>query len=472
MLRGAKAKVEKQLLEILALVRETQSGVSREALGEVYLARFGAKISSRTFQRRLEELIVRQAIRAEGDSTSTVYIVRVAEAIEAGGQEPGYVRLSAQGTAVRDLVRRPIIDRPPVGYNADWLHDYKPGRTWYLSKVIRTHLRELGQTPDVGRPAGTYAREVLGRLLIDLSWASSRLEGNTYSRLDTQNLLEFGQRAEGKDAEETQMILNHKAAIEYLVSDSEQLGINRPTLLTLHAALAENLVGDPADEGRLRERAVNITGTTYTPIAIPQVIRECFDRLVESAVQIPDPFEQAFFFMVHIPYLQPFADVNKRTSRLAANLPLIAGNLRPLSFVDVPEQPYVEGTIGVYELQRTELLRDVFVWAYERSCAQYRVVRDSLGVPDPLRLRYRSELAQAVAESVRAGTAPRLAMLKDWGTAHAIAASDVDAFAERALALLVTLNEGSAGRYRLRPSEFRDWKERFQPSKPTGRSTG
>ncbi len=47
-----------------------------------------------------------------------------------------------------------------------------------------------------------------------------------------------------------------------------------------------------------------------------------------------------------------------------------------------------------------------FVWAYERSCAQYRVVRDSLGVPDPLRLRYRSELAQAVAETVRAGAAP------------------------------------------------------------------
>ena len=65
---------------------------------------------------------------------------------------------------------------------------------------------------------------------------------------------------------------------------------------------------------------------------------------------------------------------------------------------------------------------------------------------------------------------PRLAMLKDWGTAHAIAASDVDAFTERALALLVTLNEGSAGRYRLRPSEFRDWKEKFQPSKPAVRS--
>jgi hypothetical protein len=154
---------------------------------------------------------------------------------------------------------------------------------------------------------------------------------------------------------------------------------------------------------------------------------------------------------------------------LAANVPLIAANLCPLSFVDVPERPYVEGNIGVYELRRTELLRDLFVWAYGRSCAQYRVVRDSLGAPDPLRLRYRSELAQVVAETVRAGAAPRIEILRDWGSAHAIPASDAGAFAERALALLVTLSEGSAGRYGLRLAEFHRWKEKFEPSNAGGR---
>ena len=69
-------------------------------------------------------------------------------------------------------------------------------------------------------------------------------------------------------------------------------------------------------------------------------------RILEAAAAIVDPFEQAFFAMVHLPYLQPFEDVNKRVSRLAANLPFIRENLSPLSFVDMPERAYVEGILG------------------------------------------------------------------------------------------------------------------------------
>ena len=93
--------------------------------------------------------------------------------------------------------------------------------------------------------------------------------------------------------------------------------------------------------------------------------------ILDKAGAIADPFEQAFFVMVHIPYLQPFIDVNKRVSRPGANIPLIRHNLCPLSFIDVPERAYVEGTLGVYELTNIDLLRDVFVWAYERSCQRY-----------------------------------------------------------------------------------------------------
>lgn len=71
--------------------------------------------------------------------------------------------------------------------------------------------------PAQDAPAGTYSRAVLNRLLIDLSWASSHMEGNTYSRLDTLHLIEEGTAAQGKGRVETQMILNRKAAIELLV---------------------------------------------------------------------------------------------------------------------------------------------------------------------------------------------------------------------------------------------------------------
>jgi hypothetical protein len=145
---------------------------------------------------------------------------------------------------------------------------------------------------------------------------------------------------------------------------------------------------------------VGIGGTVYHPLEVPQLIDECFQQVLNTAMLITDPFEQAFFVMVHLPYLQPFDDVNKRVSRLAANIPLIRQNLCPLSFVDVPERAYIDGILGVYELNRIELLRDVFVWAYERSAARYLAVRRSLGEPDTFRLRHRVVVAETVAEIV------------------------------------------------------------------------
>ena len=122
-----------------------------------------------------------------------------------------------------------------------------------------------------------------------------------------------------------------------------------------------------------------------------------------------NPFEQAFFVMVHLPYLQPFEDVNKRVSRLAANIPLIRHNLGPLSFIDVEQRDYVGGLIAVYEQNRTEYLRDVFVHAYRRSCARYAAVRQSLGDPDPFRLRHRDFIKHLVHALVQEGVDKRQA---------------------------------------------------------------
>lgn len=353
------------------------------------------------------------------------------------------------------------MNRAPVGYDASVLESYVPGATWYLPEATRAALHEMGRTPDAERPAGTHAREIFGRLLIDLAWASSRLEGNTYSRLDTQNLLEFGQQAEGRDATEAQMILNHKGAIEFLVEQADGVGFNPLTFSSLHTLLSENLMSDPRDEGQLRSRIVHITGTTYQPLAIPQRIDEYFRLVLSKAAQIPDPFEQSFFVMVHLPYLQPFADVNKRTSRLGANLPLVRDNLCPLSFIDVPEKAYLEGTLAVYETGRVDLLRDVYVWAYGRSCAQYKVVRDALGEPDLFRLRNRVLLNEAVREMVTTGAAPREEVLRAWATFRGVPGDEAGHFGRMALELLLSLHEGSLVRYGIRRDQFATWRARF-----------
>ena len=362
---------------------------------------------------------------------------------------------------MRDYVRQPIQQRKPVGYNREFLESYRPNETFYLPPDIREHLGRIGRPPGAERPAGTYARDIMNRLLIDLSWASSRLEGNTYTRLDTQNLIEKGQAAEGKDQLEAQMILNHKAAIELLIGQAEEIGFNTFTFFNLHALLSENLLPNPRDSGRIREAIVDVGGTVFHPLAVPQQINDYFRLILDKAGAIGDPFEQSFFIMVQIPYLQPFIDVNKRVSRLGANISLIQRNLCPLSFVDVPERAYVEGTLGVYGLNRFELLRDVFVWAYERSCHRYLAVKQSLPEPDPFRLKYRAALIETVSGIVRLRQPANERVVRSVAKSL-VPAGDLDRFTAMALSDLEHLHEGNIARYPLRLSEYRAWKQALE----------
>ena len=296
-------------------------------------------------------------------------------------------------------------------------------------------------------------------MLIDLSWASSQLEGNTYSRLDTERLIKLGQAAEGKDALETQMILNHKDAIDFLVSDAEEIGFNRHTILNLHALLSNNLLSNPAAVGSLRMIGVGISGSVYKPLEIPSVIGEVFDQILHTASMIEDPFEQAFFALVHIPYLQAFEDVNKRVSRLAANIPLIKGNLRPLSFVDVPNELYTSGMLAIYELNRIDILKELFMWAYTRSARQYAAVRQTLGEPDAFRLLYRDRMREIISEIIRDKLDKKAAVdhLRQWAETK-IPVADREQFVRTVETELASLHEGNFVRYRVRPSEFRAWK--------------
>ena len=186
------------------------------------------RLPHRTLQRRLALLVEQKRLIAEGRArgsryrlpviTAEAHIVQAGDKLEAHVEV--YVPVSPEGEAIKQAVRQPVQSRHPVGYNRAFLDEYRPNDTFYLPLSIRQRLLELGRSPDGVRPAGTYVRQVFSRLLIDLSWNSSRLEGNTYSLLETERLLEMGETAEGKDAREAQMILNHKAAIELLVEQA------------------------------------------------------------------------------------------------------------------------------------------------------------------------------------------------------------------------------------------------------------
>ncbi len=454
-----------ELARIEKLIAQYPEGIGAKDIAQ----RLDFEIKGRTLQRRLATLVAERRIVSEGDGRALKYkVVKPGTGIATAngvddsnrhGVDEVYIPISPEGEEIKFFIRQPRTQRPPVSYQPDFLGQYYPNHTYYLSAGLREQLHTLGRSPSEQTPAGTFARDILNRLLIDLSWASSRLEGNTYSRLDTERLIEFGQAAEGKDVKETQMILNHKSAIEYLVRDSEHAGVTAETIVALHAFLSDGLLADPMSCGRLRNRAVDIGGSVYLPIAMPQRIEELFGIVMTMAAEINDPFEQSFFLMVHLPYLQPFEDVNKRVSRLAANIPLIQHNLCPLSFIDVPQQAYVNAVLGVYELNRIVLLRDVYIWAYERSCQQYVAVQQQLVPPDIVRLRYRNELAEVIRAIVRDGLATDGASILA-GIPNSVSQEDKQKFIILIQNELKTLHAGNAIRFGLRPLEFSVWQEK------------
>lgn len=419
----------------------------------------------RTLQRRLDQLVREGRLAAIGRARARRYtaLESMAASEHILRDEPARYAtrrdwLTPEGMEIRDLVSRSLIERKPVGYRSEFLAAYEPNVTFYLPMELRRNLAEIGHVGMSELPAGTYVRQLMNRLMIDLSWNSSRLEGNTYSLLETQRLLEDGVGVEGRGLAETQMILNHKAAIEMLADQAEEIGFNRYTICNLHALLADNLMLDESDIGSIRTKPVGIGGTVYHPLAVPQQIEESFDMMLTKAEAIADPFEQAFFAMVHVPYLQPFADVNKRVSRLAANIPLIRRNLCPLSFVDVAQPDYVAGLIGVYELNRVELLRDVFEWAYRRTCLRYSSVRQILGEPDPFRLTHRNAISDTVQEVVngrmnKASAVHHIAKRAN----ESLPAEHRALFIEAVENSLSSLHVGNIARFRLLPSDFSEW---------------
>ncbi|MBS0623755.1 MAG: Fic family protein [Verrucomicrobia bacterium] len=454
------SKLKKEIESLAEIVRCHPDGISTEEL----LQFMDFVAPKRTVQYRLSALVKSGILRVEGAGRSTRYhfnqvienklILRPSESTETTFMIP----LSLDGKEVRKQISVPIQLRQHVSYHIEFLDSYEPNKTSYLSQSIIEKLFKLGVGAEKGRPAGTYARKIYQRLLIDLSWNSSRLEGNTYSLLETERLLATGEEASGKNQMDAQMILNHKAAIEFIVEMAEEVDINRYTILNIHGLLSHDLLMDPRACGRLRTIPVKIGKSVYYPIEVPQLIEQYFQLIIQKATAIQNPFEQSFFLMVHLSYLQPFQDVNKRVSRLAGNIPFIRENLSPLSFVDVPESDYIQGLLAIYELNRIELFRDVFVWAYERSASLYLATLEAIGKPDPFRTLYRNFIQQAVCTVVqnKMDKLTSAQFISSFAKEN-ISSKDVNRFIEIVEIEVSSLHEGNFARFKIRPSEFFEW---------------
>lgn len=268
---------------------------------------------------------------------------------------------------------RPPSQRASVAYNPKLLNDYLPNKTFLLSSQQLNSLKlvcDVSNEKSVVDSTKNYGR-VLSSLLIDLTYASSNLENVKISWLDTKTLIEFGEVPGGLSDKQVKVVLNHKAAINYMAENRHELSFTNRTLMDLHSLLIDNLLGDRSAIGALRKRVVIFDDSKYLPPDNPHLLREIFSEFCEKVNEIKNPYEQAFFAMTFVPYIQPFEDGNKRTSRISMNIPLIANELPPFSFTDMKKRDYMFGLLAFYERGNHQFLAKTFVSAYERSASRY-----------------------------------------------------------------------------------------------------
>jgi fido (protein-threonine AMPylation protein) len=216
----------------------------------------------------------------------------------------------------------------------------------------------------------TIQKKELERLVIELSWKSSRIEGNTYTLLDTEKLILENKEARGHSKKEAQMILNHKDAFHYIKKFSMQFRtVTRKNLEELHAILVKDL----SVALGLRTKPVGVTGSMYRPLDNQYQIGEALDELSAVVSGLSTPYAQALIVLLAISYIQPFEDGNKRTARLMANALLVAHSLAPLSYRSVEEEDFLFATMVFYELNSIMPMKKIFIDQYAFAAQNYAV---------------------------------------------------------------------------------------------------
>ena len=211
-----------------------------------------------------------------------------------------------------------------------------------------------------------YEKE-MERLAIDLSWKSSQIEGNTYSLLETEELLKEQKTASGKTRDEATMLLNHKEALDFIVSQTNYMyPLTISKLEDLHTILIKGLA-----EKNIRSKRVAITGTNYTPLDNEFQIREALQDTCDIVNEKDNVFEKALLILLLISYIQPFIDGNKRTARIVCNAILLHYKYCPLSFRTVDTIDYKKAILLFYEINNVSAFKKLFMEQYEFAVNNY-----------------------------------------------------------------------------------------------------
>lgn len=289
-----------------------------------------------------------------------------------GAGRSAYYELSAHYSGIKkidvekyfsvNLDQRKIIEKfnfDIFGVLSDIFTDSEKRRFAELNEVYQKKIQNIS--------ADALKKEI-ERLNIDFSWKSSKIEGNTYSLLETEQLIKNRQEAFGHSKEEAFMILNHKKALEYIGNNKKDFQfISVSKIENVHSLLIEGLNVTI----NLRKTLVGITGTNYKPLDNEFQIREALEKTCSLVNETKNVFEKAVILMLLIAYIQPFVDGNKRTSRLAGNAILQSFDSCPLSYRSMDEIKYKKAVLLFYEQNNISYFKELFLKQFEFAVENY-----------------------------------------------------------------------------------------------------
>jgi len=233
-----------------------------------------------------------------------------------------------------------------------------------LDGATKNYKRKIKDLSDI-----IEEKELL-RLIIELSWKSSKIEGNTYTLLDTEKLIINKEEAKGHDKKEAIMILNHRDAFNFIRENSNEF---KTLTLTNLEKLHSILVRDMGVGLGIRDKMVGVTGSKYQPLDNKYQIREAIHDLSVVISRAKTPYAKALLALIGISYIQPFEDGNKRTGRLMANALLLSYGYAPLSYRSIEASDYREAMLVFYEINSIVPFKDIFVTQYEFAANNYAV---------------------------------------------------------------------------------------------------
>ena len=351
-------KISQNQQNILEIILKQGAAQSSEVHEEIL--KLGDNLSLVSVKRALSEMANTGLLIIEGSGRSTSY------------------SLSNLARAFFDIDAKKYVEIEPDKRFGSSKYNFGFFSKFPLEIFNETELKNLDEATEnykrkINNLSESIEEKELLRLIIELSWKSSRIEGNTYTLLDTEKLIIDKEEAEGHDKKEAIMILNHKDAFNFIRENtSEFKTLTLANLEKLHSIL----VKDMGVSLGIRNRVVGVTGSKYKPLDNSYQIKEAVADLSSAISRAKTPYAKALLALVGIGYIQPFEDGNKRTSRLMANALMLSHGYAPLSYRSINESDYREAMLVFYEINSIVPFKKIFIDQYLFAANNYAVGKD------------------------------------------------------------------------------------------------